>query len=138
VIFFKTLRRLKCEYYSKGLASSSSSQTNSTSTSRWDSNKPYFKCIPSNLPTNPKDYKLSMPSTDIWPSTPSIPAKGDDMHPPQELIAGVHPGKGWHYNSIKHWDYSGLEKHCNVWQFWIICSVVLYNGEISLSFTERK
>jgi hypothetical protein len=23
--------------------------------------------------------------------------------------------------------YSGLGKHCNVWQFWIICSVVLYS-----------
>jgi hypothetical protein len=34
--------------------------------------------------------------------------------------------------------YSGLRKHCNVWQFWIICSVVLYSGEIPLSFTERK
>src|SRR5713226_2725058 len=29
--------------------------------------------------------------------------------------------------------YSGLGKHCNVWQFWISCSV-----EISLSITERK
>jgi diadenosine tetraphosphate (Ap4A) HIT family hydrolase len=27
------------------------------------------------------------------------------MHPPQELIAGVYPGKGRHYNSIKHRDY---------------------------------
>jgi hypothetical protein len=27
------------------------------------------------------------------------------MHLPQELITGIHPGKGWHYNSIKHWDY---------------------------------
>src|SRR5229473_922856 len=26
--------------------------------------------------------------------------------------------------------YSELGKHCNVWQFWIICSVVLYSVEI--------
>jgi hypothetical protein len=34
--------------------------------------------------------------------------------------------------------YSGLGKCCNVWQFWIIYSVVLYSVEIPLSFTERK
>jgi hypothetical protein len=34
--------------------------------------------------------------------------------------------------------YSGLRKCCNVWQFWIICSVVLYSVEITLSITERK
>jgi len=33
--------------------------------------------------------------------------------------------------------YSGLGKHCNTWQFWIICSVVLYGVEIPLSITER-
>jgi hypothetical protein len=103
--FLQTLRRLRCKYYSKGLASSSSSQTGSTSTSGWDSNEPHFECIPSDLPTNPKDYKPSTPSMDIWPSPPLTPVEGDDMHPPQELIAGVHPGKGWHYNSIKRQDY---------------------------------
>ncbi len=34
--------------------------------------------------------------------------------------------------------YSELGKCCNVWQFWIICSVVLYSVEIPLSITERK
>jgi reverse transcriptase-like protein len=34
--------------------------------------------------------------------------------------------------------YSGLGKCCNVWQFWIIYSVVLYSVEITLSITERK
>jgi hypothetical protein len=34
--------------------------------------------------------------------------------------------------------YSGLRKHCNVQQFWIICSVVLYSEELPLSFTEKK
>jgi hypothetical protein len=99
--FLQTLRRLRYEYYSKGLASSSSSQTSLTSTSRWDSNEPHFKRIPSNPPTNPEDYKPSMPSMDVWPSPPSTPVEGNDMHLPQELIAGVHPGEGWHYNSIK-------------------------------------
>jgi hypothetical protein len=103
--FLQTLRRLRCEYYSKGLAFSSLSQTNSTSTSRWDSNEPHFKHILSDLPTDLEDYKPSMPSMDIWPSPLSTPVEGDDMHPPQELIAGVHSGKGWHYNSIKCWDY---------------------------------
>jgi hypothetical protein len=46
-----------------------------------------------------------MPSTDVWPSPPLTPVEGNDMHLPQELIAGVHPGKGWHYNSIKCQDY---------------------------------
>jgi hypothetical protein len=103
--FLQTLRRLRCEYYSKGLVSLSLSQTGLTSTSRWNSNEPHFKCIPSDLPTDLEDYKPSMPSTDIWPSPPSIPVEGDDMYLPQELIAEVYPGKGWHYNSIKHWDY---------------------------------
>jgi hypothetical protein len=103
--FLQTLRRLRCEYYSKGLAFSSSSQTDSTSTSKWDSNEPHFKHIPSDPPTNPEDYKPLTPSMDVWPSPPSIPVEGDDMHLPQELIAGVHPGEGWHYNSIKCQDY---------------------------------
>jgi hypothetical protein len=34
--------------------------------------------------------------------------------------------------------YSGLRKHCNFWQFWITCSVVLYSVDISLSIAERK
>jgi hypothetical protein len=46
-----------------------------------------------------------MPSIDIWPSPPSTPVEGDDMYLSQELITGVHPGEGWHYNSIKHQDY---------------------------------
>jgi hypothetical protein len=103
--FLQTLKRLRCEYYSKELASLSLSQTSLTSTSRWNSNEPHFRCIPFDLPTDPENYKPSMPSTDVWPSLPSIPVEGDDMHLPQELIAGVYPGKGWHYNSIKHRDY---------------------------------
>jgi hypothetical protein len=34
--------------------------------------------------------------------------------------------------------YSGLQKHCNVLQFRIVCSVVLYGMEITLSIIERK
>jgi hypothetical protein len=63
--FLQTLRRLRCEYYSKGLAFSSSSQTDSTSTSEWDSNEPHFKCIPFDLPTDPENYKPSTPSMDV-------------------------------------------------------------------------
>jgi hypothetical protein len=34
--------------------------------------------------------------------------------------------------------YSGLEKHCNIWQFQIICNVALYRVEIPLSIAEIK
>jgi hypothetical protein len=34
--------------------------------------------------------------------------------------------------------YSGLQKHCNVLQFRIVCSVALYGMEITLSIIERK
>jgi hypothetical protein len=34
--------------------------------------------------------------------------------------------------------YSGLQKHCNVLQFWIVCSVALYGMEITLRIIERK
>jgi reverse transcriptase-like protein len=34
--------------------------------------------------------------------------------------------------------YSGLQKHCNVLQFQIVCSVVLYGMEITLSIIEKK
>jgi hypothetical protein len=35
-------------------------------------------------------------------------------------------------------EYSGLQKHCNVLQFRIVCSVALYGMEITLSIIERK
>jgi hypothetical protein len=34
--------------------------------------------------------------------------------------------------------YSGLQKCCNVLQFQIVCSVALYDMEITLSIIERK
>ena len=34
--------------------------------------------------------------------------------------------------------YSGLQKHCNVWQFWIACDVALYSIGITLSIAEMK
>jgi hypothetical protein len=48
----------------------------------------------------------------------------------QQAQAGVHENDPFMY--------SGLRKHHNVWQFWIICSVVLYSVEITLSITKRK
>jgi integrase-like protein len=41
---------------------------------------------------------------------------------------------------MSHWitQYSGLQKHCNVFQFWIVCSVALYGMEITLNIIERK
>jgi hypothetical protein len=38
---------------------------------------------------------------DQWPSPPSTPPAGDDMHPPAETFSGAHPGKDWEYNAIK-------------------------------------
>jgi hypothetical protein len=37
---------------------------------------------------------------DQWPSPPSMPPAGDDMHPPAETFSGAHPGEGWEYNKI--------------------------------------
>jgi hypothetical protein len=34
--------------------------------------------------------------------------------------------------------YSGLQKRCNILQFWILCSVALYGMEITLSIIEKK
>jgi hypothetical protein len=44
----------------------------------------------------------------------------------------------WH-NTFGHSStYSGLQKCCNVLQFQIVCSVALYDMEITLSIIERK
>jgi hypothetical protein len=37
---------------------------------------------------------------DQWPSLPSMPPAGDDMHPLAETFSGAHPGEGWEYNKI--------------------------------------
>jgi hypothetical protein len=37
---------------------------------------------------------------DQWPSPPSTPSAGDDMHPSAETFSGIHPGKDWEYNKI--------------------------------------
>jgi hypothetical protein len=37
---------------------------------------------------------------DQWPSPPSTPPAGDDMHPPAKTFSGAHPGEGWEYNKI--------------------------------------
>src|SRR5216684_566217 len=34
--------------------------------------------------------------------------------------------------------YSGLQKCCNVWQFWIACDVALYSIGMTLSIAEMK
>jgi hypothetical protein len=38
---------------------------------------------------------------DQWPSLPSTPPAGDDMHPPAETFSGAHLGEDWEYNVIK-------------------------------------
>src|SRR5258708_36251284 len=103
--FLMTLQRLRGEYHAKK-SSASSSRTTSTDSSGWDSNEPHFKCIPSNQ-SNSEDttYTPSTPEMEEWPIPPSTLDEGDDMHPPKELMAGVHPGEGWHYQTIGHLDY---------------------------------
>ncbi len=71
--------------------------------------------------------------------------RNDSAHQGMDVLGGV-ASPGWEiiYPAIpkglwpKVMTYSGLGKCCNVWQFWISCSVVLYSVEISLSITERK
>jgi hypothetical protein len=36
-----------------------------------------------------------------WPSPPSTPPAGDDMHLSVETFSGAHPGEEWEYNVIK-------------------------------------
>jgi hypothetical protein len=35
----------------------------------------------------------------LWPSPPTTPIEGDDMHVPQPHVCGPHPGQGWEVNS---------------------------------------
>jgi hypothetical protein len=37
---------------------------------------------------------------DQWPSPPSMPPAGDDMHLPAETFSGACPGEDWEYNAI--------------------------------------
>jgi len=47
--------------------------------------------------------------------------------------------KGAYLNGyLKETIYSELQKHCNVWQFWIACDVALYSIGITLSIVEMK
>jgi hypothetical protein len=38
-------------------------------------------------------------SPESWPTPPSMPPAGDDMHPPAEEFSGAHPGNEWIYNA---------------------------------------
>ncbi len=103
--FLVMLQRLRGEY-NKKKSSTSSSRTTSTDSSGWDSNEPHFKHIPFD-PSNSEDtaYMPSPPEMEEWPIPPSTLDEGDDMHPPKELMARVHPGEGWHYQTIGCLDY---------------------------------
>jgi hypothetical protein len=35
----------------------------------------------------------------LWPSPPTTPIEGDDLHPPQPQVCRPHPGQGWEVNS---------------------------------------
>jgi hypothetical protein len=37
---------------------------------------------------------------DQWPSLPSMPPAGNDMHPPTKQFSGAYPGEEWEYNKI--------------------------------------
>jgi hypothetical protein len=42
---------------------------------------------------------------DQWPSPPSTPPAGHNMHPPAETFSGAHPGENWEYNAIRKLKY---------------------------------
>jgi hypothetical protein len=42
---------------------------------------------------------------DQWPSPPSMPPAGDDMHPPAKTFSGAYPGENWEYNAIRNPKY---------------------------------
>ena len=44
------------------------------------------------------DYNNNSKLEHLWPKPPMTPPKGDDMHPPQMAVCGVHPGQGWELN----------------------------------------
>src|SRR5258707_2275804 len=99
------LQRLRGEYHAKK-SSASSSRTTSTDSSAWDSNEPHFKRIPSNQ-SNSEDttYTPSSPDMEEWPIPPFTLDEGNDMHSTKELMAGVLPGEGLHYQTIGCLDY---------------------------------
>ena len=45
------------------------------------------------------DYNDDSELEHLWPSPPMTPLEGDDMHPPQMFVCGVHPGQGWELNN---------------------------------------
>jgi hypothetical protein len=53
------------------------------------------------MPHLDEDSEEEVDSTvDTWPTPPSMPPAGDDMHPPTECFSGAHPGDEWIYNKI--------------------------------------
>jgi hypothetical protein len=40
-----------------------------------------------------------------WPSPPSMPPAGDDMHPPAKTFSGTRPEEEWEYNKISKSKY---------------------------------
>ena len=44
------------------------------------------------------DYNDDSELEHLWPKPPMTPPEGDDMHPPQMSVCGVHPRQGWELN----------------------------------------
>ena len=44
------------------------------------------------------DYNDDSKLEHLWPKPPMTPPEGDDMHPPQMAVCGVHPEQGWELN----------------------------------------
>jgi hypothetical protein len=42
---------------------------------------------------------------ELWPTPPSTPPAGDDMHPPTKTFCTPRPGDEWMYNAIDHPKY---------------------------------
>ena len=45
------------------------------------------------------DYNDDSELEHLWPKPPMTPPQGDDMHPLQMSVCGMHPGQGWELNN---------------------------------------
>jgi hypothetical protein len=77
----------------------------SPNSAKWDSSAA-TKYMPANITCmaltmvhNQSEEEVSS-ILDQWPSPPSMPPAGDNMHQPAETFSGAHPGEEWEYNVI--------------------------------------
>jgi hypothetical protein len=77
---------------------------------------------------------------DQWPSLPSTPPAGDNMHPPAETFSGAHPREDWEYNKItkpKYFQFLISDPsipHCQIVTPWIKYDLNSVRPSISSTF----